>query len=368
MFKKSIYTNSFARVYLLGALGTIIEWYDFAIYGYLASVFSHIFFINRNDRWLSLILIYSVFFISYLARPIGALIYGYIGDYFGRRQALILSTMMMSFSMLIIACLPTYDKVGSMAAVFLGIFRIIQGISAGGETTGAFVYVLESVNKKRHGLYGGAIWAMVVAGILLSSAIVTALTHLLSHSALIAWGWRIAYFIGFILGVIIFFLRVFMPESTDFAQARQQSPIKKETATSPLIDALLYHKRVVVLIALLSALPAAEVYFTFFYFPQFSHQYLHQTLLSSLNSNTTMLLIMMIAVVAFGYLSDFVDRKWIIAASAICLILFSYPIMRMALMTSWIIVMLAQLFLTFMAAASEGPFPAIMIGLTPLPV
>ncbi|MCP4476445.1 MAG: MHS family MFS transporter [Gammaproteobacteria bacterium] len=308
MFKKSVYTNSFARIYLLGTLGTIIEWYDFAIYGYLANIFSHIFFINKN-RWLSLIIIYSVFFISYLVRPIGALIYGYIGDYLGRRQALILSTMMMSFSMLIIACLPTYDKIGSAAAVFLGIFRIIQGISAGGETTGAFVYVLESVNKKQHGFYGGAIWAMVVAGILLSSVVVTALTHLISHSALLTWGWRIAYLIGFILGVIIFFLRVFMPESTAFEKARQQSAVTNETAVSPLKDALLYHKRAVLLIALLSALPAAEVYFTFFYFPQFSHQYLHQTLLKSLNSNTLMLLIMMIAVIAFGYLSGIVKSE-----------------------------------------------------------
>ncbi len=197
--------NHITRVYLLGALGTVIEWYDFTIYGYLASVFAQLFFVNQS-HWLSMVLVYGIFFISYLARPIGGVFYGYIGDYFGRRQALIFSIAMMSISMLIMIILPTWHTIGNVAPAILLLFRVIQSISVGGESAGALVYVLESVEHKRYGLFGSAIWVMGVSGTLLGSGTVALLTMIMPHQVLFSWGWRIAYLIGAILGIILFML------------------------------------------------------------------------------------------------------------------------------------------------------------------
>ncbi|MCP4473436.1 MAG: MFS transporter [Gammaproteobacteria bacterium] len=235
--QKGHYNRRTSQIYFFGALGSIVEWYDFAIYGYLASIFAQTFFINKN-HWLAIVLVYAIFFISYLVRPLGALIYGYIGDHFGRRQALILSVAMMSVTMLIMACLPTWYAIGALAPLFLLTFRIFQGISVGGETTGALVYILESVNQKRYGLYGSITGTIPVIGIFLGSSIVALLSSTLSTQALLNWGWRLAYLIGFLLGCFIFIMRIFMPESTAFQQLKQSSMEIVTPHSSPFKKAL----------------------------------------------------------------------------------------------------------------------------------
>ncbi len=361
--------NTTLLIYFLGALGTVVEWYDFAIYGHLAPVFAQLFFVKQK-HWLALILTYSIFFASYLSRPIGSILYGYIGDNLGRKAALVLSIFMMNVTMLIMAFLPTYKTIGSMAPLLLLIFRIVQGISAGGETTGSFVYVLESVTHKRYGLYGSATWSMTIVGTLLGSAIVALLTSLLSQSQLLDWGWRLAYVIGIGFGLVVFILRAFMPESIEFSQAKKAGVINEgsDGENSPVREVFLYHKSAVLMVACLAAMPAAGVVFIFYYFPQSINQYHHVALSKGLDLNTLMLLIMIFSMILFGYLSDFIGRMRMIPFGAICFLLFSYPIMLMTKQNGWLLLIAAQFFLTMMLAMYEGPFPGLIVTLASVKV
>ncbi len=366
MYKKN-YNNKIYQIYFFGALGSIVEWYDFAIYGYLASVFAKTFFINKS-HWLAIVLVYAIFFISYLVRPLGALIYGYIGDHFGRRQALILSVAMMSVTMLIMTCLPTWYAIGALAPLFLLSFRIFQGISVGGETTGALIYILESVSPKRYGLYGSITGTIPVIGIFLGSSIVALLSSTLSSQSLLNWGWRLAYLIGFVLGLIIFIMRIFMPESTAFQQLKQSSMMTITPAPSPFKKALREYRFAILMVTFLSALPAVAFYFIFVYFPQYSHQYFHQTLSHGMNFNTLLLPIKITVTILFGYLADFVGKRRIATLSALCFLFFSYPIMHIAATGSWLAIVTVQILLALMLALYAGTFAGMIVELAPVEV
>ncbi len=360
--------NESRLIYFMGALGTIVEWYDFAIYGHLAAVFAKLFFVEKSS-WVSLALAYGVFFISYLARPVGALIYGYIGDYLGRRTALLLSITMMNISMLIMAFLPTWQSIGIVAPIILLTFRIIQGISTGGETAGALIYVLESVDERRHGFYGSLIWVMALIGVLLGSGVMATVTELLSQTQLYHWGWRLPYFIGVALGATVLILRAFMPESIAFAKekAKQVDDDVSEKA-SPLREAYWHHKFNILLIICLTALPAASMTFILYYFPQSVEQY-HYTIFSKeLGISTIMTFVLIITMVLFGFLSDYVGKVRLVLLSIGCFLLLSYPILAMTVGAAWLIIITAQLLLTVMGAMYDGPFPAVIFSLSALRV
>ncbi len=361
--------HSVMRAYTLGALGTIVEWFDFSIYGHLSSVFTRIFFVNEKP-WLSLTLVYAIFFISYLARPIGALLYGYIGDQFGRRPALLLSIFMMTISMLAMMLLPTWHTVGNFAPLLLLIFRIVQGLSAGGETTGAFVYILESVNRKRYGLFGGLTLGIISFGILLGSATVTLLTSFLSDSQLLDWGWRSAYLIGAIMGFAILLLRTFMPESPAFlaSQLPDNQQALYETDT-PVLKAVFYtHYRTLLMIIFVAALASTYTYFTFFYFPQYTHKYLHIKLSWVMAANTAFIIIEIFLEIVFGLLADRIGKKRLMMTSIICFLLFSYPVMKLTLMGVTNALIIMPLVLTTMGAMYDAPMPGVMIELAPLKI
>ncbi|MCP4475610.1 MAG: MHS family MFS transporter [Gammaproteobacteria bacterium] len=357
------------RIYLFGALGTIIEWYDFCVYAYLASVFAQIFFVTHKP-WLSMVLVYTAFFISYLARPLGGVIFGNIGDRFGRKKALLLAIGIMTMSMFATMLLPTWHTIGIMAPLLLLMLRIIQSLSAGGETTGSFIYVLESCARNRHGLYGSLIWSMTFVGALLASGVIALLHRLLSHQQLLSWGWRLTYLIGAVGGIIIFVLRTFITESLEFAQAQQQADKQSSTVRqcSPLKEALFYHKATIFMITVLLAFPAVVVSFTLIYFPHYIQRYFNYQLTVALDLNTAMLLIATVVMVLSGVLSDRIGYKRMAVFSACCLLLLSYPILHLMMVGSWIRVVIAQLLLTLIIVAYEGAMPAIMVRLPPLEV
>ncbi len=356
-------------IYLFGALGTIIEWYDFCVYAYLASVFAQIFFVT-HEPWLSMVLVYTAFFISYLARPLGGIIFGNIGDRFGRKRALLLAIGIMTVSMVATMLLPTWHTIGVIAPLLLLIFRIIQSLSAGGETTGSFIYVLESCARSRHGLYGSFIWSMTFVGALLASGVITVLHHLLSQQQLLSWGWRLTYLIGAIGGIIIFVLRAFIAESLEFTQAQQQFAKQKSVVRqcSPLKEALLYHKATIFTITILLALPAVVISFTLIYFPHYIQHYFNYQPNAALALNTLILLMAIAVMILSGALSDRIGYKKVAVFSACCLLLLSYPILHLITVESWIRVIIVQLVLMLIIVSYEGAMPAIMVRLPPLEV
>jgi MHS family proline/betaine transporter-like MFS transporter len=177
------------RVIAAGMIGNVLEWYDFAIYGYFAAQIGRYFF-PHEDAIAQLLSAFGVFAIGYLMRPIGGVIVGHIGDSFGRRAALTHSVAAMAIPTFLIGLLPGYHTIGLFAAIGLTVLRIVQGLSVGGEYTSSMVFLVEYAPEGRRGLIGALAASRSAVGILLGSAVGAAFAASMSTTALDAWSWR----------------------------------------------------------------------------------------------------------------------------------------------------------------------------------
>jgi MHS family proline/betaine transporter-like MFS transporter len=211
------------RLIAAGMIGNLLEWYDFAIYGYFASQIGRHFF-PHEDAVAQLLATFGVFAVGYLSRPIGGVLVGHIGDCFGRRAALTFSVVAMAIPTFLIGVLPGYQTLGVLAPIGLTLLRVAQGLSVGGEYTGSMVFLVEHAPEGRRGLMGALGASGTTAGILLGSAVAAAFAASMSTAALDDWGWRIPFLLGLVVGVAGYVLRRYVLES-GVAQKRTRPPI-----------------------------------------------------------------------------------------------------------------------------------------------
>src|SRR5437763_7857028 len=183
-----MFSAQIRKVIAAGMIGNVLEWYDFAIYGYFASQIGRQFF-PHEDAVAQLLSAFGVFALGYLMRPVGGALIGHIGDRFGRRAALTLSVAAMAIPTFLIGLLPGYATLGLLAPVALTLLRMVQGLSAGGEYTSSMVFLVEHAPPGRRGLMGALVSCGACSGILLGSAVGAAFAAALSTEALDAWGW-----------------------------------------------------------------------------------------------------------------------------------------------------------------------------------
>lgn len=224
-------------------LGNTLEWYDLATFGFLVPLFSRIFF-PENNPMLSLVITLTVLGFGTFFRPIGGILFGWIGDRYGRRIALLSSVLLMTIPVFIIGLLPTYLQIGAGAAIILSLMRFIQGISAGGEFPGALCFLVESAPVDQRAYYGSFAYFGVVLGILLGGLDYLFLGSHFTQEGFDKWGWRIIYFVGGILGVISFLMRRKLHETPVFQRIRENH----ETFKDPLKELFLNYKKPMVLL------------------------------------------------------------------------------------------------------------------------
>ncbi|WP_251978615.1 MFS transporter [Salinicola avicenniae] len=213
------------KVLSLSALGGALEFYDFIIFVYFATVIGHLFFPADMPEWLRMVQTYGIFAAGYLARPLGGIIMAHFGDLLGRKRMFTLSIFMMSLPTLLIGCLPTYDTIGYLAPLLLVLMRILQGAAVGGEVPGAWVFVTEHVSRKHVGLACGTLASGLVAGILIGSIISAALKSSYSAEAMNAYAWRIPFIIGGVFGFLSVYLRRYLEETPVFAELRAKKAL-----------------------------------------------------------------------------------------------------------------------------------------------
>src|SRR3979409_116474 len=203
------------RTLLAGAIGNVLEWYDFALYGYFAPVFAALFF-PSNSPSVSLISAFGVFAVGFLARPLGAMLFGYWGDTLGRRKALAWSILLMAIPTCLVGLLPPYDTMGVIAPIALTLCRFPQGLSVGGEFTGSAIFLVEHAAASQRGYVGS--WASFSAqiGALLGSGMGALIASILTDEALHQWGWRVPFVMGSVIAVAGWYLRTRVPESPAF--------------------------------------------------------------------------------------------------------------------------------------------------------
>ncbi|MFM5917006.1 MAG: MFS transporter [Novosphingobium sp.] len=206
----------------IAAASTIIEWYDFTLYLYLVTVLSRTFFGSATTGIAATL---AGFALAYLMRPLGALVFGHIGDRYGRRTTMLASMTLMTAAMLVTACLPTRDTIGPAAGAVLIALRCVMAFAVGGEYTGVIAYLIESAPPGRRGLITSLAAAASEVGALLAAGVSAALALLLAPAALDAWGWRIAFALGAAMAAIVLAARMHMQETPEFERQRRAGTI-----------------------------------------------------------------------------------------------------------------------------------------------
>lgn len=247
---------------LIAGLSTIVEWYDFTLYFYVATILSRVFF---GGGEASLVTILFGFAIAYLMRPLGAFVFGHIGDRFGRRHTLLLSMALMTIAMLATAALPTAIQAGPVAGWLLLLLRCVMGFAVGGEYTGVVAYLLEGAPADKRGLVASLAAAASEIGALLAVGVSALTVHLIRGPDLDAWGWRIPFFAGAVLALLVFIGRANMHESPDFERQRETGSLPG----NPLFHTLTRHFPGVLRGFAISALGSITYYVGIGYVPAF---------------------------------------------------------------------------------------------------
>ncbi|MFM8440717.1 MAG: MFS transporter [Acidobacteriota bacterium] len=304
--------------------GTVIEWYDFYIFGSLATIIAPLFYPKGNDT-LALIAYLSTFAVGFLVRPFGALFFGRIGDLVGRKYAFLVTLLLMGFSTAAIGFLPTYEQVGLLAPALLILIRVLQGLALGGEYGGAAVYVAEHVPDDRRGYYTSFIQITASVGLLLSLAVIIMVQRFMTADDFKLFGWRIPFAISILLVAISFYIRSRMKESPIFQQLKTAGM----TSTKPIIEAFSSKANLKRLIVSLFGATAGQG--VVWYTGQFYALFYLQTILKIEKVEASYIIAAAIAMgipffIFFGWLSDRIGRKKIMMAGCLLAVLSYYPI------------------------------------------
>ncbi|TCM20890.1 MHS family proline/betaine transporter-like MFS transporter [Novosphingobium sp. PhB165] len=246
----------------IAAFSTIVEWYDFTLYLYLATVLSRVFF-GGNEAALSTTL--GGFAIAYLMRPLGAAVFGHVGDRFGRRRMMLLSMALMTAAMLATAALPTYASIGPASGWLLLFLRCIMGFSVGGEYTGVVAYLMEGAHRGRRGLVTSSAAAASELGGLLAAGLSALVVNALAPAALDSWGWRIPFLFGAVLAGAVLLTRATLEESPEF----ERQVIHRTVPEQPLRQVLSRHRAAIARGFAISALGSITYYVGITYVPVF---------------------------------------------------------------------------------------------------
>ncbi|SEH71263.1 MFS transporter, MHS family, proline/betaine transporter [Mycolicibacterium rutilum] len=303
------------------AIGNTVEWFDFAIYGFLATYIADKFF-PPGDETAALLNTFAIFAAAFFMRPLGGFFFGPLADRIGRQRVLALVILLMSASTLAIGLVPSYESIGVAAPVLLLVLRCLQGFSAGGEYGSGACFLAEYATDRNRGfIVSFLVWSVVI-GFLLGSLTVTGLEAALSESAMNSYGWRIPFLIAGVLGVVGLYIRLRLPDTPEFERLREEG----EVSSTPLRDALTTSWRPILQIIGLVVIHNVGFYLVFTYLPSYFTETLNFTKIDAFVSITVACLVAIALIPPLGALSDRIGRKPLLYAGAIAFAVGSYPL------------------------------------------
>jgi len=310
------------RVVVAASVGNIIEWYDFYIFGSLASILAVKFFDKTHPvaAFLSTVAIFSV---GFLIRPLGAFVFGWLGDKVGRKYTFIVTLTGMGVSTAVIGMVPTYAQIGLSAAFVLFALRLIQGLCLGGEYGGAITYVAEHIEDKHRGYYTGWLQTSPTLGIVLSLGVIIGTQRYVGAEAFAEWGWRVPFLISLLLVAIAIYIRLTLAETPVF----QDIKAKGQTTTNPWREAFMSRNIKYIIIASIVVLGQGCVWYSGQFWALFFLQKVKNVdVLSSSYIIAIALLIATPTLIFWGWLSDKVGRKPIILGGMALASITYYPL------------------------------------------
>jgi len=338
-------------------IGNFIEWFDYASYGYLATVIGLVFF-PEADKSVQLMSTFAVFAMSFILRPIGAIIWGAWGDRWGRRWALSWSILIMSGSTFFIGLLPTYSAIGVSGAVGLLILRMIQGFSASGEYAGAGTFLAEYAPPSRRGIYTSLVPASTACGLLAGSLMVTGMFSVLSDSAMNTWGWRIPFLLAGPLGMIGRYIRVHLEDSPVYQEMLAEMPQEEKSASwsEPLRLLFREHLHDTLITFGVSCLNAVAFYMLLSYMPTYVHEELGFSQDTATLATSVMLVVYIGSIFFMGHMSDSFGRRRMLIAACVAFIVLTIPLFIVMTKAAGMlaVVILCQIVFAIILTANDG--------------
>ena len=347
---------------MAGFIGNVVEWYDFALYGYLAGIIAPVFFPPGNPT-AGLIATYGIFAAGFIMRPLGAAAFGWFGDRYGRARTMQISVVMMAMPTLLLGLLPSYQTVGLLAPALLVLVRLVQGLSVGGEFSSSVTYLVETAPEGKRGLTGS--WANIgsMTGSLLGVGAAALVTSIFSQQALGDWAWRLPFLGGALLGTAAIWLRRNLHESDHF---RDHHAARAET--SPLLQAFTTNRRETLLALAFAASYGTSYYIAFVYLPEWLSAQGLMDRANALTVNTLMTLLIIPAMPLLAIVGDrlLARRTWI-AIAMLALALAAWPLHAWMLAAggSWLSVISAHAMTFLLLAVPLGSGPALFAELFP---
>ncbi|AEA60002.1 glycine betaine/L-proline transporter ProP [Burkholderia gladioli] len=307
------------------AIGNAMEWFDFGVYSYIAVTLGQVFFPSSNPS-AQLLATFGTFAAAFLVRPLGGMVFGPLGDRIGRQRVLAMTMILMALGTFSIGLIPGYDSIGIMAPVLLLVARLVQGFSTGGEYGGAATFIAEFSTDKRRGFMGSFLEFGTLIGYVMGAGVVALLSALLSHEALLSWGWRVPFLVAGPLGLIGLYIRMKLEETPAFKrQAELREAQDKAMPKVNFRETLGRHWRAMLLCVGLVLIFNVTDYMALSYLPSYLSSTLHFDESHGLMLVLLVMVLMMPMTLAAGRLSDLVGRKPVMLAGCIGLLALSIP-------------------------------------------
>lgn len=302
------------------SIGNVLEWYEYTLYAYFATVISDLFFPVQSPS-ISMMLTFATFAVGLAARPVGGIIFGHIGDRYSRKKMLTITLLLMSIPTLCIGLLPTYAVIGISAPLLLILLRIIQGIALGGEFGASCVYLFESVPQNKRGFFSSFALTGVGMGLTLSACTVLIIETFISQETIYAFAWRLPFFISVVGAFIGFYMRRTLLETGDFSMAQKENTLIR----FPFLELFKNHKRTLLRLFSIFLTTQTGFFIVFIFGKTMMINFLNYTTQTAGKFNLLTVISYTFSTFIFGYLSDKVNKQTIILAGTLGIFLVTIP-------------------------------------------
>lgn len=371
------------RVILSCMVGNALEWYDFVLYGYFAQIIGKLFF-PPSDEVSTLLKSFGIFVAGFVMRPLGAMIFGYIGDRKGRKRALLLSIYLMAIPTTVIGLLPTYAHIGWLAPLGLTCLRLLQGISMGGEFTGSMVFIVEHSGNRSRGFMGSWASFSVLLGVIVGSAFAYGISHILSPEDLESWGWRIPFVLSFLGSLLGAYMRNSLEDTHSFLQFNTPAPASAvgtadAGAGAGALDepqagvsgiaakpALLFkelirgHWRGILRVFFVDFTIAVGFFVTTIFVMSYLQTFIHFSYREAATINAVSMVTFACAIPLSGFLCDIVGRRRVMIFAVVGLLLLGVPLFMGLSSGDRSYALASQMLLSFLMGVNYAPIPAIL--------
>jgi MHS family proline/betaine transporter-like MFS transporter len=343
------------------SVGNVLEWYEYTLYAYFATVIGALFF-PQDSHFISMIMTFATFAVGLAARPIGGIIFGYIGDKYSRKKMLTITMLLMSIPTMCIGVLPTYSQIGILAPILLVLLRIAQGIALGGEFGASCVYLYESVPENKRGFYGTLALTGVGTGLVLSALTILMVESFATQEQIYSYAWRIPFFASVIGSWMAFYMRLNLLESKDFETVKASNQL----VHNPFMEMIKNHKST--LLSLFGIFLTTQVSFfvVFIFGKTMMIDFLHLDPKVAGQFNLLTVMSYTLSTLLFGYLSDRIDKRYIILTGLVLMFVSAYPFIMSLSSGNTALILTMSLLFGALIGMTEGTLNPLVVSSFPI--